>query len=39
MEADHSFICKFDSADSLACELVVGTITAELERALELERM
>ena len=39
MHADHSSICKFDSADSPGCELVLGTITMELERALRLERM
>lgn len=36
-EADHSLICKFDSDEE--CELVVGTIAYDLDRALELGRM
>ncbi|KAH7231009.1 hypothetical protein BKA59DRAFT_518303 [Fusarium tricinctum] len=38
MHADHSTICKFDSPDSLACELVLGTIADEVERALAMSR-
>ncbi|RYP17129.1 hypothetical protein DL767_010075 [Monosporascus sp. MG133] len=38
MDADHSAICKFDSADSLACKLVLRTIAAEVTRALEIAR-
>ncbi|KAI0531595.1 hypothetical protein GGR58DRAFT_224999 [Xylaria digitata] len=34
MEADHSAICKFESAGSLACKLVLDTIATEFERAL-----
>lgn len=39
MHADHSFLCKFDSAESPACELVLETISTELERALQADRM
>ncbi|KAI1211995.1 TPR-like protein [Annulohypoxylon truncatum] len=35
--ADHSSICKFDSINSLACRLVLGTIVKEVDRALEIE--
>ncbi|RYP60832.1 hypothetical protein DL770_009910 [Monosporascus sp. CRB-9-2] len=35
--ADHSSICKFDSVDTSACRLVLGTIATEIARALELE--
>ncbi|RYP25497.1 hypothetical protein DL767_008360 [Monosporascus sp. MG133] len=35
--ADHSSICKFDSVDTSAFRLVLGTITTEIARALELE--
>ncbi|RYP45994.1 hypothetical protein DL768_007744 [Monosporascus sp. mg162] len=35
--ADHSSICKFDSVDTSACRLVLGTITTEISRALEVE--
>ncbi|KAM0293719.1 hypothetical protein ACHAPM_011519 [Fusarium culmorum] len=38
MEADHSTICKFDSLDSPGCELVLGTIADEIERALAMSR-
>ncbi|KAH7230968.1 hypothetical protein BKA59DRAFT_321505 [Fusarium tricinctum] len=38
MHADHSTICKFDSPDNLACELVLGTIADEVERALAMSR-
>ncbi|KAI6747682.1 hypothetical protein HG531_008224 [Fusarium graminearum] len=38
IHADHSTICKFDSPDSLACELVLGTIADEVERALAMSR-
>ncbi|KAH0593445.1 hypothetical protein MHUMG1_08902 [Metarhizium humberi] len=37
MHADHSPICKFESADSLACELVLGTIGEEVERAVRMD--
>jgi hypothetical protein len=37
MHADHSTICKFESANSPACELVLGTITGEVERALKMD--
>ncbi|EXL66121.1 hypothetical protein FOPG_17688 [Fusarium oxysporum f. sp. conglutinans race 2 54008] len=36
MHADHSTICKFDSFDSPACELVLGTIADEIDRALTM---
>ncbi|RYC82197.1 hypothetical protein BFJ63_vAg14905 [Fusarium oxysporum f. sp. narcissi] len=36
MHADHSTICKFDSLDSPACELVLGTIADEVDRALAM---
>ena len=36
MDADHSSICKFDLVNSPACELVLSTIKAQLERALNL---
>ncbi|RYP18627.1 hypothetical protein DL765_003834 [Monosporascus sp. GIB2] len=35
--ADHSSICKFDSVDTSACKLVLGTIATEIARALEIE--
>lgn len=35
LEADHSSICKFASADCPKCELVVETINMEIERALK----
>lgn len=35
LDADHGMICKFD-ADSPTCELILGTIVAEIERSLEL---
>jgi hypothetical protein len=35
IHADHSMICKFDP-DNTECELVLGTIAAEIERALEI---
>ncbi|SPJ73908.1 related to kinesin light chain [Fusarium torulosum] len=38
MHADHSTICKFDFADSPACELVLGTIADEVDRALTMDR-
>ncbi|KAM0539953.1 hypothetical protein ACHAO7_011667 [Fusarium culmorum] len=38
MHADHSTICKFDSSDSPACELVLGTIADEVDRALTMVR-
>ncbi|KAH7304608.1 hypothetical protein B0I35DRAFT_401104 [Stachybotrys elegans] len=38
MDADHSTICKFESADSPACELVLGTIAGEIDRALTMDR-
>ncbi|KAH7459835.1 hypothetical protein FOMA001_g19874 [Fusarium oxysporum f. sp. matthiolae] len=38
MHADHSTICKFDSPDSPACELVLGTIADEVDRALTMGR-
>ncbi|EXA48836.1 hypothetical protein FOVG_05494 [Fusarium oxysporum f. sp. pisi HDV247] len=38
MHADHSTICKFDSPDTLVCELVLGTIADEVERALAMSR-
>ncbi|ENH71185.1 Nephrocystin-3 [Fusarium oxysporum f. sp. cubense race 1] len=38
MHADHSTICKFDSSDSPACELVLGTIADEVDRALTMGR-
>ncbi|KJK73836.1 hypothetical protein H634G_10883 [Metarhizium anisopliae BRIP 53293] len=37
MHADHSTICKFESANSLACELVLSTIKEEVERALKMD--
>ncbi|KAF5136286.1 hypothetical protein E5D57_000046 [Metarhizium anisopliae] len=37
MHADHSTICKFESANSLACELVLSTINEEVERALKMD--
>ncbi|EXL39944.1 hypothetical protein FOCG_17446 [Fusarium oxysporum f. sp. radicis-lycopersici 26381] len=37
MQADHSTICKFESADSPACELVLGTIADEVDRALTMD--
>ncbi|RKK21427.1 hypothetical protein BFJ67_g17279 [Fusarium oxysporum f. sp. cepae] len=37
MHADHSTICKFDSFDSPACELVLGTIADEIDRALTMD--
>lgn len=37
IQADHSDICKFESASNLTCRLVMGTIVDELESALELE--
>jgi hypothetical protein len=39
MDADHSSICKFDSADTPACKLVVETIATEFECSLRFERM
>jgi hypothetical protein len=36
VDADHSAICKFDSADSGACRLVLNTIAAQIGQALEL---
>ncbi|KAK0705593.1 P-loop containing nucleoside triphosphate hydrolase protein [Lasiosphaeris hirsuta] len=36
IDADHSAICKFDSPNSGTCELVLGTIAAQIKRALEL---
>ncbi|RKK79210.1 hypothetical protein BFJ68_g16185 [Fusarium oxysporum] len=38
MHADHSTICKFDSPDSPAYELVLGTIADEVNRALTIGR-
>ncbi|RKK82609.1 hypothetical protein BFJ68_g17525, partial [Fusarium oxysporum] len=38
MHADHSTICKFESADSPVCELVLGTIADEVDRALTMGR-
>ncbi|KAL7754809.1 hypothetical protein ACKLNR_015149 [Fusarium oxysporum f. sp. zingiberi] len=38
LHADHSTICKFDSLDSPACELVLGTIADEVDRALTMGR-
>ncbi|EGU77181.1 hypothetical protein FOXB_12308, partial [Fusarium oxysporum f. sp. conglutinans Fo5176] len=38
MHADHSTICKFDSFESPACELVLGTIADEVDRALTMDR-
>ncbi|KAM0293721.1 hypothetical protein ACHAPM_011521 [Fusarium culmorum] len=38
MHADHSTIYKFNSPDNLACELVLGTIADEIERALAMSR-
>ncbi|RKK30690.1 hypothetical protein BFJ66_g16191 [Fusarium oxysporum f. sp. cepae] len=38
MHADHSTICKFDSLDNPACELVLGTIADEVDRALTMGR-
>ncbi|KAH6881069.1 hypothetical protein B0T10DRAFT_551364 [Thelonectria olida] len=38
MHADHSAICKFESADSLAGRLILGTIATEIKRALEMDR-
>ncbi|KNB17003.1 hypothetical protein FOXG_14990 [Fusarium oxysporum f. sp. lycopersici 4287] len=38
MHTDHSTICKFESADSPACELVLGTIADEVDRALTMDR-
>lgn len=38
MEADHSTICKFDSLENPACELVLGTIADEVDRALTMGR-
>jgi len=37
MHADHSSICKFSAADDPACELVIQTIAADVERALRLQ--
>ncbi|SPJ79161.1 uncharacterized protein FTOL_07552 [Fusarium torulosum] len=37
MHANHSTICKFDSFDSPACELVLGTIADEVDRALAMD--
>lgn len=37
MDADHSSICKLDLADNGMCELVLGTINMQLERALETQ--
>ena len=39
MHADHSTICKFRAGDDPACELVMETIAAGVERALQLQRM
>ena len=39
MDADHSSICKFDSADAPACKMVLETIATELECSLQSERM
>jgi len=39
MHADHSSLCKFDSAESPVFELVLETISTELERALQADRM
>ncbi|KAI0886308.1 TPR-like protein [Annulohypoxylon maeteangense] len=36
-DADHSTICKFDSVDTRACQLVLRTIVTEVDRALEIE--
>ncbi|KAL6697553.1 hypothetical protein J3F84DRAFT_407167 [Trichoderma pleuroticola] len=36
LEADHSKVCKFSTAES--CEPVVSLITTELDRALEMKR-
>ena len=38
IDADHNTICKFDSIQSGACELVLGVITTQVERALEIAR-
>lgn len=37
VNCDHSLICKFASMDDPACELAIGTIAAELKRALNLQ--
>ncbi|KAK2598930.1 hypothetical protein QQS21_005608 [Conoideocrella luteorostrata] len=37
MHANHNSICKFESTKSLACELVLGTIEDEVERALKMD--
>ncbi|KAI1770819.1 TPR-like protein [Hypoxylon cercidicola] len=34
--ADHSSICKFSSADTPTCQLVLKTIVREVDRALEM---
>jgi len=34
VDADHITICKFSSPNDLACELVLGTIEIQLNRAL-----
>jgi len=36
VDADHSAICKFATADDPTCVLVIQTIATELEEALQL---